>query len=74
MPSDCLDRMSLKIQGKLIFENGQPVVFDRGEVRKLLKTDTVNIVADFHSGQATARAWGCDLSKKYVDINAEYST
>lgn len=74
VPGDVLEKMSLSIQGVTIFENGGPAVFDRAEVKRLLKTDTVKIEADFNSGGANAVAWGCDLSKKYVDINAEYST
>ena len=34
----------------------------------------INISIDLGSGGARATAWGCDLSKKYVDINAEYAT
>jgi len=74
VPGEALARMTLSIQGVVIYENGAPVAFDRAEVRRLLKTDTVRITADLHSGHSNAMAWGCDLSKKYVDINAEYST
>ncbi len=73
IPSDCLDKMTLHIQGALIFEDGKPVLFDRGEVRKLLRTNTVSIVADFKCGEHAAKAWGCDLTKRYVEINTEYS-
>jgi glutamate N-acetyltransferase/amino-acid N-acetyltransferase len=34
----------------------------------------VRVDIDLRSGMSTATAWGCDLSKRYVDINAEYST
>ncbi len=71
--AEALDRMALSIQGTKIFEKGAPVAFDRGEVRKQLKTATVVIDADFFSGSHQAQAWGCDLSKKYVEINTEYS-
>lgn len=74
VPTDCLERMTLTIQGAKLFENGRPLQFDRVEVRKLLKNSTININADFRSGDAGAIAWGCDLSSKYVEINAEYST
>jgi glutamate N-acetyltransferase/amino-acid N-acetyltransferase len=55
-------------------ENGKPVVFDREAVRRQLKRETVRIHVDVGSGTGEAIAWGCDLSAKYVDINAEYST
>jgi len=34
----------------------------------------VSLRMDFHLGKASATAWGCDLSKEYVTINAEYTT
>jgi glutamate N-acetyltransferase/amino-acid N-acetyltransferase len=73
VPAECLDKMTLKVQGARLFDAGKPVEFDRGEVRRLLKTNTISIEADFHSGDHAATAWGCDLSKKYVEINTEYS-
>ncbi|MNT98146.1 Arginine biosynthesis bifunctional protein ArgJ [compost metagenome] len=66
-------KMTLKVQGVLLFENGQPVKFVREEVKALLKQALVHIEIDLRSGTETATAWGCDLSRKYVEINTEYS-
>jgi len=41
---------------------------------KYLLDDTILIVFKLHSGQAKGTAWGCDLSKKYVEINSDYTT
>jgi glutamate N-acetyltransferase/amino-acid N-acetyltransferase len=73
VPASALAKMSLKLQGVLIFENGAPQVFDRAAVRQLLKSNRVKIEIDLKSGNESAVAWGCDLSRKYVDINTEYS-
>ena len=73
VPAACLDKMELKIQGKVLFQNGAPFPFERDEVRTLLKTDTVLVEIDLRSGTETATAWGCDLTKRYVDINTEYN-
>ena len=73
VPAAQLDKMTLKLQGILIFEKGQPVKFARDEVKALLKHATVKIEINLNSGKQTATAWGCDLSKKYVEINTEYS-
>jgi glutamate N-acetyltransferase/amino-acid N-acetyltransferase len=73
VPASCLDKMTLKLQGHVIFENGTPLSFNRDEVRGLLKQTKIHIEIDLKSGTETATAWGCDLSKKYVDINTEYS-
>ncbi len=41
---------------------------------KYLVEDIIQIVINLNSGQAKGTAWGCDLSKKYVEINSEYTT
>ena len=73
VPSKALEKMKLQMQGALLFDNGAPVAFDRTDVRVLLKQDTVKVDIDLRSGEFQATAWGCDLSKRYVDINAEYN-
>lgn len=74
VPGICLEKLTLEIQGHTLFDAGQPVDFDQQAVRAGLRTDEIVIRALLHSGEFDARAWGCDLSKKYVEINAEYTT
>lgn len=73
VPADQLNKMSLSLQGVKIFENGQPLAFIRDEVKALLKQSNIFIKIDLKSGDVRQTAWGCDLSKKYVEINTEYS-
>ena len=73
VPADQLGKMSLSLQGIKIFENGQPLAFVRDEVKALLKQSNIFIKIDLKSGDVRQTAWGCDLSKKYVEINTEYS-
>lgn len=73
IPAAQLAKMTLKLQGILLFEFGQPVPFIKSDVKNLLKQSQVKIEIDLKSGPHTATAWGCDLSRKYVDINTEYS-
>lgn len=73
VPSSLLDKMDLTIQGTTVFSGGSVVAFDRPQLRQNLKRDTVYISIQLHSGDQSATAWGCDLSRKYVDINTEYS-
>lgn len=73
VPAAALAKMDLYIQGTPVFKNGSVIAFDRAALRQLLKKDTVLIDVQLHSGSETATAWGCDLSRKYVDINTEYS-
>ena len=39
---------------------------------KYLVSDTVEIKINLNSGKGIGRSWGCDLSKRYVEINSEY--
>jgi glutamate N-acetyltransferase/amino-acid N-acetyltransferase len=73
VPATALNKMSLVIQGTTLFDNGAPATFDRDEVRALLKSETVRVEIDLRSGNFEATAWGCDLSKRYVEINTEYN-
>lgn len=73
VPPEALAKMSLKVQGITLFKNGAPVAFDRAEVKALLKQTKITIEVNLKSGTESATAWGCDLSKKYVDVNTEYS-
>jgi glutamate N-acetyltransferase/amino-acid N-acetyltransferase len=73
VPASQLSQLTLKLQGILLFQDGSPVPFVREEVKALLKTVLVKIEIDLKSGPYSATAWGCDLSKKYVEVNTEYS-
>ena len=39
-----------------------------------LNNDTISITLNLNNGEGKAKAWGCDLSKKYIEINSEYTT
>ena len=59
--------------GKLqIIENGVAVDYSEEEATKILSEETVTAIADLKMGDATATAWGCDLTYDYVKINADY--
>ena len=60
-------------QGRmLIFTDGAGADFSEEEATKLLKREKVTLLAQFHMGEETATAWGCDLTHEYVSINADY--
>lgn len=49
--------------GKLVVsENGIPVKFDEAIASKILSETDINIIVEMNEGEATATAWGCDLS------------
>jgi glutamate N-acetyltransferase/amino-acid N-acetyltransferase len=44
------------------------------QLKSIMESDTVIISVDLSLGEASAVAWGCDLTYDYVRINAEYTT
>ncbi len=56
----------------LLFSNGCPQNYSEEEATAILSEKEVRILADMHMGEASACAWGCDLSYDYVRINADY--
>lgn len=73
IPGSLLDRMDLSIQDVKLFADGAPATFEKAEVKALMKASKIRISISLHGGEFAATAWGCDLSKRYVDINTEYS-
>lgn len=59
--------------GKIkIIENGVSTGYSEEEATKILSEDEVTAIADIKMGEASAVAWGCDLTYDYVKINADY--
>lgn len=55
-----------------VVEGGRRATFDDADVRTVLTGDPVDLSVDLGLGSGRARAWGCDLSRGYVDENAAY--
>ena len=66
-------RLSITLQGIAVFSKGSPAPFAADALRSLLRGDEVFVDVDLASGDASATAWGCDLSYDYVRINADYA-
>ena len=60
------------INGFPVVKQGARLDFDDAAVRKALTTDTVDIEVALGVGSARATAYGCDLTKGYIDENAAY--
>lgn len=70
----------------LTFSNGKDSVYlvDNGmpksdeatlaKAKAIMDGDTLYVNVKLGLGKASATAWGCDLTHKYVDINASYTT
>jgi len=68
------DQADLRINGTYIYQNGNPVVLDRAELRGLMAPAELEIVLDVYTGETSALVYTSDLSYEYVKINAEYHT
>lgn len=55
-----------------IIENGVALPYSEEEATKILSEPEVTAIADVKMGEASATAWGCDLTFDYVKINADY--
>lgn len=65
-------KTSASINGMPVVRGGERVPFDDQKARAALTTYTVDIVVDLGVGGETATAFGCDLSRGYIDENAAY--
>lgn len=54
--------------------NGAGIDFSEELAKEILLEDEIEILVNLNSGNATATAWGCDLTYEYVKINGDYRT
>ena len=55
-----------------IIKDGVALDYSEEEATKILSEPEVTAIADVKMGDASAIAWGCDLTFDYVKINADY--
>lgn len=66
--------LDIDIQGVRVYEKGSPKPFDDKELRKKMAEFKVEILVDLDAGETSLTGWGCDLSRDYIAINADYRT
>ena len=65
----------IEMMGKVVFSRGEAIPIDLGSLARELKSSSrVSIEVVIGEGRHAAKVWGCDLSRRYVDINSEYMT
>jgi glutamate N-acetyltransferase / amino-acid N-acetyltransferase len=60
------------INGFQVVRGGERLTFDDAIVREALKTEVVDLEIALGVGNACAVAYGCDLTKGYIEENASY--
>lgn len=53
-------------------KNGTGLEFSEEKAKEILTEDEIEIYVDLNIGEASAKAWGCDLTYDYVKINGDY--
>jgi len=69
-----LDKLSCKINSTYVFRNGKPAKFNAKAVSKMIASKEHTITVDLGAGKASDFCYGCDLSREYITINADYHT
>src|SRR5699024_6268841 len=57
-----------------VCQNGAGSPVSEEEAAKVLKENEITILVHLHQGEASAEAYGCDLTYDYVKINGDYRT
>lgn len=57
-----------------VCENGAGIEFSEEKAKTVLSEDEIQIYILLSDGDASATAWGCDLTYDYVKINGDYRT
>jgi glutamate N-acetyltransferase/amino-acid N-acetyltransferase len=67
-------RWSLYVNGKVWVDAGAVEALSEAEAHRELEPSTIDVELRLGLGDAKATGWGCDLSRDYVRINANYRT
>lgn len=61
-----------ELAGITVLKDGNPAKVDEKEIGQLLKKEDIKIVIDLKNGNEDCTYWTCDLSREYIEINADY--
>ena len=71
-----VDRVDVSFRSRAgqvdVCRGGAGVPFSEDEAKKVLLEDEIDILVELNAGDASAEAWGCDLTYDYVKINGDY--
>lgn len=57
-----------------VCQDGHGVDFSEEKAKTILTSDEIEVLLGLSDGDASAEAWGCDLTYDYVKINGDYRT
>ena len=68
------ERLTCKIGNICVFRNGQPTKFDPKRAAKIISAQKHTVTIGLGVGKISDFCYGCDLSREYIRINADYHT
>ena len=68
------NKIAVYLNDVCLMEHGLPIPFFREAVVSTMRATTVRFRVDLNVGDASATAWGCDISEEYVHFNSAYVT
>ena len=72
---DChANKMTISFGNYIVFKKGEPYNRNLGKAHQAFRKRNVHVTVDLGRGKACARFLTSDLSRKYITINAEYTT
>ena len=67
------DQIAVWLGDVQVVKDGIAAEYQQADAVQALVGDTVTITVDLHHGQASATAWGCDMTHGYIDENTLYT-
>jgi glutamate N-acetyltransferase/amino-acid N-acetyltransferase len=64
--------ISISFNDLPIFKPNYEIVLDEVKAKEALSQKDITVLINLYQGSAEARFWTCDLTKEYVNINANY--
>ncbi|WBU58399.1 bifunctional glutamate N-acetyltransferase/amino-acid acetyltransferase ArgJ [Paracoccus sediminicola] len=67
------DRLTIRFGDMVVAENGwRAPGYDEAEASAYMKNDRLVLGVDLGIGEGSRTVWTCDLTHRYIDINADY--
>ena len=68
-----IEKLSIKVGEIIIIQNGKlSINYDEEVTSNYMKSDNIDITVNISKGSKNFTAYTMDLTKKYVEINADY--
>jgi glutamate N-acetyltransferase/amino-acid N-acetyltransferase len=75
MQSIAQSEVTISMMDQVLFDGGRRIDVDLPALsRSLAATSRVSVDVRIGEARHSATVWGCDLSRRYVEINADYTT